>query len=214
MKTIPLGYNKEAIVDDVDFDYLSGFVWSFSNPYAARNVKHQKLRIWMHKEVMRLAGIEGKIGDHINRNPLDNRRANLRCATARQNVCNRRLQINNTTGFRGVTWQKRDGRFRAQIKNRGVVISLGWFADPVEAAKAYDKAALELNGDFAALNFPPVSHGVVDPGRTLTDEEMKPVRDSAWAEAARVVEQDKTLAAKHEVVAAIMRVVLSIRVSP
>lgn len=86
--------------------------------------------------------------DHRNGDGLDNRRANLRPATAAQNAANQQLSIANTTGYKGVSLY-RNGRFRASIQRR----HLGYFDTAADAARAYDAAALDLFGDFAHLNF-------------------------------------------------------------
>ena len=90
--------------------------------------------------------------DHINLNALDNRRVNLRNASNSQNMANGRLRINNKSGYKGVTWFKRDSCWRAQITVAGVCMHLGYYADPVEAALAYDESAKFYFGEFAKTN--------------------------------------------------------------
>jgi hypothetical protein len=85
---------------------------------------------------------------------LDNRKSNLRLATHRQNMCNKKKLRTNTSGYIGVTWQKDIQRFRARIQVYGRSISLGCFADAEGAARAYDQAALTYHGEFSRLNFP------------------------------------------------------------
>lgn len=84
-------------------------------------------------------------------NALDNRRANLRLATKSQNQMNRRIQRNNTSGFKGVHLFKRTGKFRAYIMVQGKEKHLGYFATAEEAHVAYVKAAVEIHGEFAQL---------------------------------------------------------------
>jgi len=86
--------------------------------------------------------------DHINRNPLDNRRENLRVCTHSQNCMNRPKQSNNTTGYKGVTYRKRDRRYEAQIKAKGKKYWLGSFTTAEEASQAYKEAATRHHGQF------------------------------------------------------------------
>lgn len=91
--------------------------------------------------------------DHINRNGLDNRRANLRLVTIAQNNMNRR-PWSRSSKFKGVSFHKNQNRFIARITVNGKRLHLGSFINESAAAKAYDKAALEHFGQFAYLNFP------------------------------------------------------------
>lgn len=87
--------------------------------------------------------------DHANNNGLDNRRANLRLATPSQNNANKLLCSTNSSGFKGVGWRKREGKWRAEIKVNQVKIHLGLFTDPAEAHEAYMTAARQYFGEFA-----------------------------------------------------------------
>jgi hypothetical protein len=87
--------------------------------------------------------------DHIDRNPANNRIENLREATHSQNHGNITKQSNNTSGYKGVSWNK--GHKRWVVTFRGKL--LGRFTDVILAAEAYDKAAFEYYGEFSRLNF-------------------------------------------------------------
>lgn len=91
--------------------------------------------------------------DHRNRNKLDNRRGNLRQATPLQNAVNQSLRKDNASGFKGVTWNKQVGKWKAQIRDTGRRLFLGYFHDATDAARAYDAKARDLFGEFAFLNF-------------------------------------------------------------
>lgn len=90
--------------------------------------------------------------DHIDGDTKNNRIENLRGCTKSQNGMNRPKQINNKTGFKGVSWQKSAKKYTAQITVKGKKKYLGSFSCKYDAAKAYNKAALQYFGEFAYLN--------------------------------------------------------------
>ena len=110
----------------------------------------------MHRVVLqRVVGrplTRDDIVDHINHNGLDNRRPNLRLATRSQNAANLGPYANNTSGYKGVDFNR--GKWRARIREGGVRYFLGYFETAEDAARAYDTKAHELFGEFASLNFP------------------------------------------------------------
>ena len=157
MKEIQLTRKQIAIVDDDDYAWLSQYHWlamwcpKTRSYYAARNttraggVKHH---ISMHRLI---AGAGPKeYVDHANGDTLDNRRSNIRRCTPSDNQHNSRIASNNTSGFKGVCWDKHRGRWRVDIKGN----FLGFFVSKEDAARAYDNKARELFGEFAAVNFP------------------------------------------------------------
>ena len=151
MKQIPLTNGLAALVDDADFEMLSAYTWTHFKSravfYAAAWVNHRPLL--MHVKL--LGKQAGKMIDHRNRNTLDNQRHNLRFSTQRQNSFNTPPRVTNKTGFKGVQIG-RHGGFIASIKDGHRCVYLGRFDDPIEAAKAYNAAALKLEPDFAYLN--------------------------------------------------------------
>jgi hypothetical protein len=88
--------------------------------------------------------------DHINRNALDNRIENMRAATNSQNCSNRRLFKNNTSGFRGVSWDKIHKKWASYVSFGGKRKTLGFYDDLHEAAKRSESARNEFHGDYAA----------------------------------------------------------------
>jgi hypothetical protein len=157
---IPLSQGQVATIDDVDAD-LASLNWSARNGkrektvYAQRRARRSDGR-WtiecIHQVIARRMGIVGP-PDHKDRNGLNNRRDNLRPATKGQNGANRPLPSNNVSGYKGVSFHKATGRWRAYITVEGKKRHLGLFADPIDAAKAYDAAALAAFKEFAFLNF-------------------------------------------------------------
>lgn len=150
---IPLGVNARqgyAIVDK-GFAYLGGNNWhKTSDGYAARSktVDGKKQTERMH----RVIHIGATQVDHINGNTLDNRSSNLRGVTTSQNGMNRGRMSNNKSGYKGVSWHKKSERFRANICVNQVRMHVGQYKTALEAARAYNSAALDLHGKFARLN--------------------------------------------------------------
>lgn len=93
-----------------------------------------------------------KQADHKNTNRSDNRWDNLREATQAQNKTNLKLRSNNTSGYKGVTWDAKLSKWKAQIGYGGKHIYLGVFSDKEDAKKAYDISAAKLHGDFHNKN--------------------------------------------------------------
>ncbi|MGA1567624.1 MAG: AP2 domain-containing protein [Methylophilaceae bacterium] len=107
-------------------------------------------KLLLHRTILNPS--KEKIIDHIDHNGLNNRRENLRICTVTQNAANQRKR-KGSSNFKGVYWNKRDQVWRAGIGYKGKDLHLGHFKDELEAAKAYDKAAKDLWGEFANLNF-------------------------------------------------------------
>jgi len=157
MKEIQLTQGKVALVDDADFEWLIQWNWcaklEHGDFYVVRNgPRPMHGRIAMHREITNAQ--KGMVVDHINGNTLDNQRFNLRVCTQGENTRNRAMSKNNTTGFKGVIWVRERNKYAAQITVNRKCKRIGYFNDPVEAAKAYDDAAKKYHGEFANINFP------------------------------------------------------------
>lgn len=126
--------------------------------YAVRSVGGRKntKRIKLHNAVMeRILGgpiPDGYIVDHINRISLDNSRGNLRLATFAQNMRNQGVSKANTSGFKGVSFNKSKKRWTSNIRVNRKSIQLGDYDNPIDAAIAYNHAAIKYFGEFAFLN--------------------------------------------------------------
>ena len=105
----------------------------------------------MHREIMRIG--EDKVCDHINGDGLDNRKANLREASRAENSWNSgKSRGVSRSKYKGPAWDSRDRRWEVRISVKGRRIYLGRFEDELEAAKAYDAAAVKYHGRYAKLN--------------------------------------------------------------
>ncbi|MGA2914629.1 MAG: HNH endonuclease [Sedimentisphaerales bacterium] len=142
-----------AKVDPQDYQKLIQHTWLLvhggNNIYYAGYLK-DRLIVYMHREIMNAP--RGIIVDHKNGDGLDNTKANLRLATPAQNASNRRRKKNSSSIYKGVTHRK-NNYYEAVISCNGTYKYLGRFKCQEDAAKAYDKAAKELFGEYAALNF-------------------------------------------------------------
>ena len=109
--------------------------------------------VYLHQEIIEVP--KGMLTDHINRDGMDNRRANLRAATHSQNLCNSRRRLGTKSSkYKGVSLKKQTRKWTARIGIDKKEIHLGCFKNEIEAAKAYDEAAKKYHGEFACLNFP------------------------------------------------------------
>jgi hypothetical protein len=141
-----------ATVDAADYEWLSQYTWRVTGGYSSYACcKIANKTVYMHRLIMNPP--PGKVVDHSNGNRWDNRRDNLRICTQAENLQNRR-KSRGTSQFKGVFWHTRRRKWQAVIGHQGKTIQLGFFTDEIEAAKAYDRAALERFGPFARLNFP------------------------------------------------------------
>lgn len=148
---IELTQGKVALVDSVDFEWLKQFKW-FANKggYAVRSVKNPGGTVLMHREIM--VAPKGFSVDHINGNPSDNRRANLRICNQSQNGANSRVRKNNTSGVPGVSWEKRFKLWRAYIMINRKQVFVGHYKDLNVAKEAREQKARELFGEFARMH--------------------------------------------------------------
>ena len=158
MKEIQLTQGKIALVDDENYEYLNQWKWYArksrnNNYYAGRYFyikKGFRIYISMHTDI--LNPNKQFIIDHINNNGLDNRKINLRICTNAENMKNRPLYKNNSSGFKGVNWSIKSKKWYAYIRNNKIMYNLGCYINVKDAAKAYNNAAIKFHGEFANLN--------------------------------------------------------------
>ena len=156
MKTIQLTKGQVTIVDDKWFEQLNQYKWCalyiprMDSYYAVRGGGHGRKTILMHRIISNAK--DGEKVDHKNRNTLYNLEENLRVCSNVQNLRNRGAQVNNMTGYKGVSPSLK--KWQARIKFGNKQVYLGTFDTAEQAAIAYDNSAVENFGEFAGLNFP------------------------------------------------------------
>jgi len=154
---------RVALVDLSDQDLVAGYRWHVreadpaapgrrpTGPYVVADIYlggGKSRTVTMHALIMGRPYI-----DHVNSNGLDNRRSNLRPATAAQNGANARKNPTKTSRYKGVFWESRRSGWAAKISSQDGSRHLGVFASEEDAGLAYDVAACEVFGEFAKLNF-------------------------------------------------------------
>lgn len=155
---IDLSQGMTCMVDAADLPTILALRWHAAR-YNSKRVyaqAHQYSEDGKRKAIGMHNLLIGGQADHINLDTLDNRRTNLRPATTSRNACNRMKPSTNKSGFKGVCFSRSmpNRPWVAQIYSHGKREHLGYFHDPVGAARAYDQAARLLHGAFARLNFP------------------------------------------------------------
>jgi transcriptional regulator with XRE-family HTH domain len=167
--TIPLGSRKHpgkvAVIDAEDAPLVAQYTWTVykgrSTFYAMSQVRRDPgghptrvTLLLMHRLIL---GVNGDASvDHWDGDGLNNRRGNLRLASESQNQGNRRKTDGTTSRYKGVSLTKPGGPFQAAIYQDRRRFDLGRFHDEEEAARAYDAAARQRFGEFAAVNFPAI----------------------------------------------------------
>lgn len=158
MIEIPLTQGQVALIDDEDFEIVSRYKWcaswdqSINSFYAtAHTPRHNGRRttLRMHRLIMNAQ--PGQQVDHIHHQTLDNRKSELRFCTNSQNRRNSGKTVRNTSGYKGVCWNKTNCKWQANIRVNFRLNHLGYYATKEEAYAAYCAAAIELHGEFAKI---------------------------------------------------------------
>ena len=156
MPTIQLA-GRDVIVDAQDAHLLSEYDWSIrpsgSTAYVQKVLFENGIYVGYRSLHRVITGCEeGLVVDHKNGNGLDNRRDNLRICTQAENLRNRKINENNTSGFKGVFFDpgtRNSKPWRSRIAVGGQRINLGRFGSPEEAHAAYCRASAERHGEFS-----------------------------------------------------------------
>ena len=154
VRRIPLTCGQFALVDAEDYYKLAKFQWYANGPtktkfYAIRKCDGKSVK--MHRVIMNAP--DHLFVDHIDHNGLNNCKTNLRLCTHAQNSCNKPSR-NRASRYKGISRDKRDKKWTARVHAANKTHHIGTFATEIDAAKAYDKKASQLHGQFACLNFP------------------------------------------------------------
>ena len=162
---IDLGKGHVAVINDEDAHLVVGYKWypmkTKEGKIYAAGWKHMPPgRYFVHLHRLIANAQPKELIDHIDRNPLNCRRSNLRRATRQQNVWNQGpARCPRTSKYKGVFLCRKTGRYRAKIKCGGKQIYLGYFVKEEDAVRAYNTKAAELFGEFAYLNPLPPGEG-------------------------------------------------------
>lgn len=157
-KKILLTKGQFTFVDKEDFERVNQFKWYALQDrigfYAERKEKDKDGKFTIHLKLQNyiMHPPKGMIVDHINGDKLDNRKINLRVCTYSQNQMNRKVPVNNKTGYKGVDFYKKNGKFRAMIFVSSKRLFIGYYDTAKEAAKAYNLKAIECFGAYAKEN--------------------------------------------------------------
>ena len=149
-KKIGLTRGMFAVVDDSDYDALVCQKWNAHRGPNGEFYAMSSRGKYMHREIMSPA--QDEIVDHIDGDGLNNTRSNLRVCRKSDNAMNYSKPINNTSGYKGVSWNKGNKKFQAHISTNGRKIYIGQFNTAIEAARAYDREAIRLHGEFSNIN--------------------------------------------------------------
>lgn len=139
----------ECLIDEQDYKLVSQYTWRVNQfGYAEASIGNKNIR--MHRFIMNAQ--KGHMIDHANCDRLDNRRMNLRFVTHRENAMNKSLNSNNTSGYKGVSWNNHAKSWSVHIQLDGKKKTLGYRKDKHDAAKLYNDAAMAEFGQYASLN--------------------------------------------------------------
>jgi HNH endonuclease/AP2 domain len=154
---IPLTRGMFTIVDAADLPFVSSFKWCAQPVGQGRfyvSTRRNNKLLLLHRVLLRAA--EDQWVDHINHDPLDNRRSNIRLCSKQENAINKTKQLGcHLSQYKGVAYAaylNKKNPWMAFISKNKKRTHLGYFPTELEAAQAYNQAALHLHKEFACLN--------------------------------------------------------------
>ena len=154
-----------ALIDLEDVDKVKDYKWHLDSGGYIVNSKVGKL----HRFLMNPK--DNEIVDHINGNPLDNRKCNLRVCSQNQNMMNQQKRKNTSSKFKGCSWAKNKSKWCVHIQINKKIKHIGYYNSEEEGAISYDKAAIKYYGIYAKTNFPIENYYsyIIDLGLDLND---------------------------------------------
>lgn len=148
--TNKLGISFAVLYDKRDEDIIETYNWYVESSYS--NIVISNPGLLLSRTLLKVTD-PSLVVDHINGNPLDNRRCNLRICTQSENSANKKMYNNKSSVYKGVSWYKTYNKWRCSIGFKRQLIFIGYYDNEEDAAKAYDEKAKELFGEYALLNF-------------------------------------------------------------
>jgi hypothetical protein len=137
-----------SIIDTEHINAISKYKWcAGGNGYIISRPDYKAKALILHRVLTNAP--DGMVVDHINHNRMDNRLSNLRVCTEQQNMCNQRLRVDNTSGYKGVYWDKTVGKWHAQISVNNVIINLGYSVSLQECVRIRASAETKYQGEYA-----------------------------------------------------------------
>lgn len=152
-KIIVTGSGYMILVDNEDFEYLNSYIWGTCNmgKLSKKRRAYNNTLGYMHRCIMNTNSAE--VVDHINGEPLDNRKINLRKCSQAENARNNIVSNKKKSSrFKGVCWVASKNKWTARVMTDGKYANGGYFTDETKAAESYDVLAIKHHGEFAKLN--------------------------------------------------------------
>lgn len=150
---IPLTKGQIAIIDLDDYELINKYTWcakvagrTYYAMTSTYNKNYKSIFSSMHRVILNPK--KNEVVDHLNGNGLDNRKCNLRICSQQENLFNQQLRVDNTSGYKGVTWDKSNNKWLSQIQINKKNIKLGRFLNIEDAIKARKEAEIQLFKSF------------------------------------------------------------------
>jgi hypothetical protein len=148
-----------ALVDDSDFARCSIHTWTINDmgyclsscAILRQDTRHVYERIYLSRYVLGITD-PSVVVDHINRDPLDNRKSNLRICSRAENSLNQKKREGTSSKYKGVTFDKKSSKWRARVVYEKVEYHLGFFEEEKEAAIAVNNFYAKHKPEFRIFN--------------------------------------------------------------